>query len=166
MSRKERHGLLVVHQVKTKALTLTEAAGRIGLSYRRSKRVWKRYREDGESGLPHRSRGESGLPHRARGLGGNRRLDAALGEALEEIPCWEVTRGVARDWTVAYEGRRLQIEAREGVAPAGARVTVRRRLDGAVAILSAGARVGGPVERADGVRLPGALAEPAGLAAG
>jgi len=60
------------------------------------------------------------------------------GEALEEIPCWEVTRGVARDWTVGYEGRRLQIEAQEGVAPAGARVTVRRRLDGAVAILYAG----------------------------
>ena len=56
-------------------------------------------------------------------------------ERLEEILCWETPRRVQNDWTVVYEGRRLQIERQEGLPPAGARVVVRRRLDASLAIL-------------------------------
>jgi len=56
-------------------------------------------------------------------------------EALDEILCWEVQRTVARDWTVSYEGRRYQILRQKHQPRPGNRVTVRKRLDGAVKIL-------------------------------
>jgi transposase len=59
-------------------------------------------------------------------------------EPLEEILCWEAPRRVQNDWTIAYEGRTLQIERQEGLPPAGARVAVRKRLDGSLAILWGG----------------------------
>ena len=39
-------------------LTLVEAARILGISYRQAKRVWKRFREEGEKGLAHKSRGK------------------------------------------------------------------------------------------------------------
>jgi len=57
MSRKERGRLVVVEQVRAGGLTLVEGAERMGLSYRQAKRVWKRFREEGHSGLIHASRG-------------------------------------------------------------------------------------------------------------
>ncbi len=68
MSRKERKRLVVMEQVQAGGLTLVEGAERMGLSYRQAKRVWKRFREQGHSGLIHASRGRIG----------NRRLDQAL----------------------------------------------------------------------------------------
>lgn len=65
MSQRERDRLVVVRQVKAKTLRLTEAAGRMGVSYRQAKRIWRRYRKDGDWGLAHQSRGQRS----------NRRLD-------------------------------------------------------------------------------------------
>ena len=47
--------------VKAGELTLVQAAGLTGLSYRQTKRVWRRYQEQGDEGLVHRLRGRASL---------------------------------------------------------------------------------------------------------
>ena len=47
--------------VKGGELSLVEAMEVLGLSYRQTKRVWRRYRADGDKGLVHRLRGKPGL---------------------------------------------------------------------------------------------------------
>jgi transposase len=63
MNRNERDRLTMMARVKQKALTLVVAAGLLGLGYRQAKRVWQRYRTQGDAGLGHRSRGRPS-PHR------------------------------------------------------------------------------------------------------
>jgi hypothetical protein len=60
MSQKERVRLVVMQQVKENELTLAQACEVLGLSYRQSKRVWRRYRLEGDQGLVHGSRGKPG----------------------------------------------------------------------------------------------------------
>ncbi|MGH9382303.1 MAG: helix-turn-helix domain-containing protein [Thermoanaerobaculia bacterium] len=57
MSRKERQRLVELEAVRRGEQTLSAAARRLGLSYRQAKRIWGRWREDGDAGLVHRSRG-------------------------------------------------------------------------------------------------------------
>ena len=71
MSQKERQRIGIMVGVKAEELSLVEAAAVLGLSYRQTKRVWQRYRADGDQGLVHRLRGKPGLrrkppPLRAR----------------------------------------------------------------------------------------------------
>jgi transposase len=61
MSRKERNRLTVLANVKAEAMTLREAAEVLCLSYRQVKRVWRRYKEQGDAGLVHRLRGQPSL---------------------------------------------------------------------------------------------------------
>jgi hypothetical protein len=72
MSRKERTRLGVMNNVKANALSLTAAAVLLALSYRQVKRLWRRYRDQGDAGLVHRSRGRVG----------NRRKEATLRERI------------------------------------------------------------------------------------
>jgi len=65
MSTKERRRLVVFGQVKAGQLTVASAGRVLGLSERQARRVWKRYKSDGDAGLIHRLRGQSG----------NRRID-------------------------------------------------------------------------------------------
>jgi transposase len=66
MSGKERERLKVLARVKRKELTLREAAELLGVSYRQSRRWYKRQQELGERGLVHRSRGRpSNRGHKA-----------------------------------------------------------------------------------------------------
>ena len=60
MSQKERSRLIVMQQVKDDELTLAEACEVLGLSYRQTKRVWRRYRLEGDKGLVHGLRGQPG----------------------------------------------------------------------------------------------------------
>jgi hypothetical protein len=60
MSQKERKRMTVMAEVKTAKLTLVEAAQVLGLGYRQAKRVWRRYRDQGDKGLVHRLRGKPG----------------------------------------------------------------------------------------------------------
>jgi hypothetical protein len=46
--------------VKAEELSLVEAAEVLGLSYRQTRRVWRRYQADGDAGLVHRLRGQPG----------------------------------------------------------------------------------------------------------
>ena len=61
MSSKELRRAGVLARVEKEALNLVNAAAILGLSYRQTKRLWRRYREEGAEGLRHRSVGrESG----------------------------------------------------------------------------------------------------------
>jgi hypothetical protein len=68
MSQKERVRLIVMQQVKQKELTLAQAREVLALSYRQTKRVWRRYRLDGDKGLVHRLRGRPGKRAKAAKL--------------------------------------------------------------------------------------------------
>ena len=59
MSEREMRRAAVLAQVKSEAWTLVEAAERMELSYRQTKRLWKRYRSRGAAGLVHGSAGRS-----------------------------------------------------------------------------------------------------------
>lgn len=60
MSQRERVRLVVMQQVKEQELTVAEASEVLGLSYRQTKRVWRRYRLEGDRGLVHGLRGKAG----------------------------------------------------------------------------------------------------------
>lgn len=70
MSVLERRRLEVLSRVHEGSLDLQEASELLGLSYRQVKRIWRRYREEGDGGLV----------HRARGRASNRRSDSELRE--------------------------------------------------------------------------------------
>ena len=57
MSSKERERLKLFERVKRAELSLRDAAVIGGLSYRQTRRLYKRYRESGDRGLVHRGRG-------------------------------------------------------------------------------------------------------------
>jgi len=59
MSDGELRRATVLAQVKSKAWTLVEAAERMGLSYRQTKRLWRRYQAKGAKGLVHGNAGRS-----------------------------------------------------------------------------------------------------------
>lgn len=61
MSRKERDRLTIMVGIKRQELTLVQAAGLMGVSYRHTQRVWRRYRAEGDAGLVHRLRGRPSL---------------------------------------------------------------------------------------------------------
>jgi transposase len=57
MSQKELRRVEVLSRVKAGELKLVDAAELMGVSYRQTKRLWKRYRKEGAAGLQHRSAG-------------------------------------------------------------------------------------------------------------
>ena len=59
MSRKERRRLEIVSRVKDKFITLKKAAELLDISYRHIRRIFKRYREEGDNGLVHKGRGNA-----------------------------------------------------------------------------------------------------------
>jgi molybdenum-dependent DNA-binding transcriptional regulator ModE len=58
MSQKEREYLKELARVKKKEMRLSDASRVLGLSYRHTRRIYKRYVEEGDQGLVHRSRGK------------------------------------------------------------------------------------------------------------
>jgi transposase-like protein len=67
MSEKELRRAGVLSRVQARELKLVDGAELMGVSYRQSKRLWKRYRDCGAKGLQHRSAG--GRSHRAMAAG-------------------------------------------------------------------------------------------------
>jgi len=57
MSQRERTRLVMMARVREEAMTIKEASEVIGVSYRQSRRIYKRYREEGDKGVIHRNRG-------------------------------------------------------------------------------------------------------------
>lgn len=60
MSQKERQRVGIMASVKAGELSLAEAAAVLGLCYRQTKRIWRRYQAQGDAGLVHRLRGQPG----------------------------------------------------------------------------------------------------------
>ena len=58
MSQKERDRKALLEAVKSGHLKLKEAAERMCLSYRQSKRLWSKYLKLGDSGVIHQNRGK------------------------------------------------------------------------------------------------------------
>ena len=58
MNQKERCRLVIMSRVREKAMTIREASEVVGVSYRQGRRIYKRYREEGDRGLIHRNRGQ------------------------------------------------------------------------------------------------------------
>ena len=58
MSKRERTRLEVLSRVKRGELRLRKAAELLQLSYRQAKRVYQRFRQEGDKGLVHRLRGQ------------------------------------------------------------------------------------------------------------
>ena len=59
MSGKERRRLVVMSEVASGKVGLLKASELLGLSYRQVKRVWSRYRAEGDAGLVHGLRGRA-----------------------------------------------------------------------------------------------------------
>ena len=57
MSRRELGRVEVLSRVRSKQLRVVDAGVLLQLSYRQTKRLWKRYREEGAAGLKHRRAG-------------------------------------------------------------------------------------------------------------
>jgi transposase len=77
MSAKERRRLELMSRVRDKQLTLVQVAEWLELSYRQTKRVWQRYRRDGDAGLVHRLRGRPS----------SRRIDEATRQRI--LDCYQ-----------------------------------------------------------------------------
>lgn len=58
MSGKERERLTIMAGVTDRKLTLVQASELMEVCYRQSKRIWRRYQDDGDAGLVHRLRGK------------------------------------------------------------------------------------------------------------
>jgi transposase len=72
MSKRELGRVEVLSRVKSRDLRLVDAAALVRLSYRQTKRLWKRYGEEGAAGLKHRSAGRRS--NRAYGEGLRRKV--------------------------------------------------------------------------------------------
>ncbi len=75
MSKKELERGEILGRVKSQALHLVDAAAILQLSYRHSKRLWRRYRQQGAEGLKHGNAGRSS----------NRAKPAALREHILQL---------------------------------------------------------------------------------
>ena len=59
MNKKERERKVILTGYAEGRYTLTEVAERIATSYRQAKRIWRRYKLEGDPGLIHKARGNS-----------------------------------------------------------------------------------------------------------
>lgn len=68
MSRDERERMTIMVGVKRWELTQVQAAQLLGLGYRQTKRVWRRYQAECDAGVVHRLRGQPGLRRKPTAL--------------------------------------------------------------------------------------------------
>jgi hypothetical protein len=120
MSAKERDRLAIMAGVKRQEVTLVQASDLLGLGYRQTKRVWRRYREDGDAGLVHRLRGKPSA----------RRRPEAVRRAVLELYAQEQYADFGPTLLAEHLERRNIVVDHETVRRwllAGGKWTVRRR---------------------------------------
>ena len=108
MSQRERWRLVIMTRVREKTMTIREASEVMGVSYRQCRRIYKRYREEGDKGIIHRNRGRPsnrGKPHKLKGevlaLYRDQYLDfgpTLAAEKLEERDGYELDHETLRRW--------------------------------------------------------------------
>jgi hypothetical protein len=121
MSRKERRRLVVLSQLHEGKISLVKTAELLGLSYRQMKRLWSRYRSEGDGGVVHRARGrrsnrqaEPGVKQRALRLYREKYRDYGVtlaAECLAEEDELPVPVSTLRRWLLAanlWERRRTR----------------------------------------------------------
>jgi len=109
MSEKERQRKVYMEMVRQRKLTLVKAAEQLMLSYRQTKRVYRRYLEQGDAGLIHKSRGcqsNRNHPHRQVILERYKERYEGFGptlaaEKLAEVDDWIVDHDTLRRWLLA-----------------------------------------------------------------
>jgi transposase len=100
MSASERQRLIVYAQVAEGQLSLKQAALKLGVSYRQTRRMYQRWL----------SEGDGGLVHRARGRPSNRQTDPPLRSQV--LACYEehyrhVSPTIAADMMSAHDGLKI-----------------------------------------------------------
>src|SRR6267378_1819223 len=122
MSTRELRRAEVLARVKSQTLRLVDAAKMLELSYRQTKRLWKRYRGEGVKGLQHRSAGRDS--NRAKPEKFRRKV---LQLIREKYSGTEQERFGAVE--VRYRGERMEYEdlaVRPPVVPAAPRAPRRK----------------------------------------
>lgn len=59
MSKKELRRKSILDMVKNNQISIKDASSRLSISYRQMRRIYKRYREEGDAGLVHKNRGKT-----------------------------------------------------------------------------------------------------------
>ena len=119
MGAKERRLAVIMAGVQAGELNLVGAAAVLGLSYRQTKRVWRRYRTAGDAGLVHRLRGRPGPRRKPPELRAQ-----VLARHAQRYPDFGPT--LAAEY-LAREGWRVDHETLRRWLLAAGRWTVRRR---------------------------------------
>ncbi|MBP7827105.1 MAG: ISNCY family transposase [Verrucomicrobia bacterium] len=119
MSAKERRRAVIMAGVQAGELNLVGPAAVLGLSYRQTKRVWRRYRAAGDAGLVHRLRGRPGPRRKPPELRAQ-----VLARHAQRYPDFGPT--LAAEY-LAQEGWRVDHETLRRWLLAAGRWTVRRR---------------------------------------
>jgi transposase len=108
MSQRELGRVEVLARVKSRQLRQVDAAVLLRLSYRQTKRLWKRYREEGAAGLKHRSAGRRS--NRAYEEGFRRRLLGLVREKYGGPVGERFGPTLAAEHLAAEEGQRVDAE--------------------------------------------------------
>jgi hypothetical protein len=112
--------MTIMVEIKRKELTLVEASQVMDLSYRQTRRVWRRYQTDGDAGLVHRLRGQPSLRRKAPEL--RQRVLARYDERY-----WDFGPTLAAEYLEA-DGLKVDHETlRRWLITAGKRSVRRRR---------------------------------------
>lgn len=106
MSEKERLRLTIMKMVYQGKLTLMQAAQQCNISYRQTKRLYHRYKREGDAGVVHRARGEQSNrrhPHRTEIIARYKERYEGFGptlasEKLEEEDNFFVNHDTLRSW--------------------------------------------------------------------
>lgn len=111
MSTQERRRLEVFSRIQSGEMGLVEASALLGLSYRQTKRIWKRYQQQGDAGLVHKGRGrpsnrqsQEGVCERALSLYQEHYADygpTLAAECLEQDHALKVPVSTLRRWLSA-----------------------------------------------------------------
>lgn len=123
LSARERDRLRVLHEVEGKHLRQQEAAERLQLSVRQVRRLWRRWKQQGDRGLVHRLRGRRSNRKIARAV--QRRIQAEVRERYRDfgptLACEDlarqgrrVSRETLRQWLIQeglWKPRRERVEA-------------------------------------------------------
>ena len=121
MSTRERRRMGLMTRVAEKLLKIRAAAEMMRVSYRQAKRIWRRYREEGDAGLVHRGRGRSSS--RSRPEAERKRAVALYGKTYKGFGPLLASEHLAEDHGIVVDHETL----RRWLASAGFWETRRRR---------------------------------------
>ena len=121
MSTRERRRMGLMMRVAERLLKVRAAAEMMRVSYRQAKRIWRRYREEGDAGLVHRGRGRSSS--RSRPAAERKRAVALYGKKYKGFGPLLASEHLAEDHSLVVDHETL----RRWLMSAGLWETRRRR---------------------------------------